>query len=292
MPRNCPKTLTAAALAMSLLVFAACPTLAGCGSDASEVDARCYNGDLQAAVDDAIASDRPLLLPRGKYPISKPLVIDYTEHADSGFMIISRGATIDGTAIHHGPVLQIICSGGSPARSKGCFYFHQEGTLFVNANTDGFAFVLGQPDFSDAQNSIKIDHLIINNANHAATGGAAQFNYVLNADMFVVADSGGAGVGIDIEQLQFSVLRGAASATNGTAIMLGPGYIFANTFQGLDLEASQVCISDMHPRTTNNTWTSPFVNCPTGLVYGQATPMLGQINWQLGGEVRVPYVMR
>jgi hypothetical protein len=291
MPRNCRRTLTAAAV-ISLLVFAACPTLAECGSDAGEVDVRCYGGDLQAAVHDAIASDRPLLLPRGKYALDKPLVIDYAEHADSGFMIISRGATIDGTAIHNGPVLEIICSGGTPAKPKGCFYFHQEGTLFVNANTDGFAFVVGQPDFSDAQNSIKIDHLIVNNANQAATGGAAQFNYVLNADVFIVADTAGAGAGIDIEQLQFSVLRGAASATNGTAIMLGPGYIFANTFQGLDLEASLVCITDMYPRTTNNTWTSPFVNCPTGLVYGRDTSTLGQINWQLGGEVRVPYVMR
>jgi len=292
MQRTFFKTLAAAALVPSFSIFAASPTLAGCGADASEVDARCYNGDLQAALHDALASDRPLLLPRGRYPVSQPLVIDYAAHADTGFLIISRGATIDGTAIRHGPVLEIICSGGSAAKSKGCFYFHQEGTLFVNANTDGYAFVVGQPDFSDAQNSIKIDHLVVNNSNQGAAGGAVQFNYVLDADIFVVADAGGAGAGIDIEQLQFSVLRGAASATNGTAIMLGPGYIFANTFQGLDLEASQVCISDMYPRTANNTWTSPYVNCATGLVYGKETPTLGQINWQLGGEVRVPYVMR
>src|SRR5689334_4385078 len=101
MPRNCPKTFAAAVLAITLLVFAACPTLAECGSDAGEVDVRCYGGDLQAAAHAAIASDRPLLLPRGKCTLSKTLVIDYAEHADSGFMIISRGATIDGTAIHH-----------------------------------------------------------------------------------------------------------------------------------------------------------------------------------------------
>lgn len=292
MPGTFSSAHTAIKVATILLIFAAGPSLAGCGADAEEVDARCYNGDLQAALQDALASDRPLLLPHGKYTLTQPLVIDYAGHADTGFLIVSRGATIDGTAIQNGPVLEIACSGGSPANPKACFYFHQEGTLFVNANTNGYAFVVGQPDLSDAQNSLRIDHLIVNNANQGGAGGAVQLNYVLNADLFLVADSAGAGIGIDIQQLQFSVLRGAASATNGTSILLGPGYIFADTFQGLDLEASQVCISDMYSRTTNNTWTSPYLNCPTGFVYSQKTQTLGQTNWQLGGDVAIPYVMR
>src|SRR5205085_218690 len=88
--------------------------------------------------------------------------------------------------------------------------------------------------------------------------------------------SAGGGAGMDLEQLQFSTVRGAASATSGTAIMLGSGYIFANTFEGLDLEASPVCVSDMSARTTNNTWTSPYFNCPTGLVYSRNTTTFGQ----------------
>jgi hypothetical protein len=292
MRRTFSSAAAAIALATMLLAVAARPSLAACGAEASEVDVRCHNGDLVTALHDAVATDRPLLLPRGKYTLTQPLVVDYAGQANTGFLIISRGATIDGTAIRNGPVLEIRCSGGSPANAKGCFYFHQEGTLFVNANTAGYAVVIGEPDLSDAHNSIKIDHLVVNNANPAPTSGAVQLNYVLNADLFIVADAAGAGAGIDIEQLQFSVLRGAASATNGTSILLGPGYIFANTFQGLDLEASPVCISDMYPRTTNNTWSSPYVNCPTGLVYGQQTHTLGQMNWQLGGDVKVPYMMQ
>lgn len=259
-----------ATLTLLLAIASAYAMAADCSPAADEVNARCYPS-LQAAADAAIASDRPLAIPHGTY--AGPLVIDYSAHAETGFELISRGATINGT-------LAIECQ-------RDCFYFHQEGTLFVNSDTPGYTVRIGKPDFSDPQNSIKIDHLIVNNR----SGPAVQLNYVLNADIFIVADSRGS-VGLDIEQMQFSTLRGAASATLGTAITIGPGYVFANTFQGLDLEASQICISDMFDKTTNNTWTSPYLNCPRGLVYGAGTHTLGQINWQLGGDVRVPYVQR
>ena len=215
------------------------PPPTGCGADATEVDARCYPGNLPAAARDALASDRPLLLPHGTYSLSQPLVIDYAAHADTGFRIISRGATIDGSAVHSGPVLEIMCSGGSPARAKGCFYFHLEGTLFVNANTADWAVKFGLDDFSDAHNSAKIDHLIVNNGNQSAGAGAVRLNYVLNSDIFVVADTGGGGAGLALEQLQFSRISGAASATGGTALLLENGYTFANTIQAIDLEVAK-----------------------------------------------------
>src|ERR1700761_2915753 len=127
---------------------------ADCAADADEANANCYP-TLQAAVDAALSTNRPLLLPRGTYRITAPLVIDYSRHADTGFELISRGATIDGTAVR-GPALIIDCA-------ADCFYFHQEGTLFVNANTPGQpAVMIGKSDFSDPQNSIKIEHLIVN----------------------------------------------------------------------------------------------------------------------------------
>ncbi len=254
---------------------------ADCGAGAEEVNAKCYP-TLQAAVDAAVSTDRPLVVPRGTYRITAPLVIDYSRHADTGFELTARGATIDGTAVH-GPTLIIECA-------ADCFYFHQEGTLFVNADTDGPAVVFGKADLSDPHNSGKLDHLIVNNRNAGAHATGCQFNHVLNWDINAVCVSAGGGSGIDLEQLQFSTLRGAASATAGTAIALGAGYIFANTFEGLDLEASPVCISDMSPRTTNNTWTSPYLNCPTGLVYSRNTTTFGQIHWQLGGAVQTPYI--
>lgn len=256
---------------------------ADCGVDADEANAKCYP-TLQVAVDAALSTDRPLVLPRGAYRITAPLVIDYSRHAGTGFELISRGATIDGTAVG-GPALIIKCA-------VDCFYFHQEGTLFVNADTDGPAVMVGKADFSDPHNSGKLDHLIVNNRNAGAHATGCLFNYVLNWDIDAVCVSGGGGSGIDLEQLQFSTLRGAASATAGTAITLGPGYIFANTFEGLDLEASKLCISDTYPRTTNNTWISPYLNCPTGLVYSRNSTTLGQIGWQLGADVQTLYIQK
>jgi hypothetical protein len=254
-------TMLAGAALATMLVFAASPTLAGCGPNAEEVDASCYNGDVQAALHDALASDRPLLLPRGTYKISQPLVIDYAGQADTGFLIISRGAIIDGTAIHAGPVLEIICSGGSPAHPKGCFYFHQEGTLFVNANTPDWAVRFGLDDLSDAHNSAKVDHLIVNNNNAANSGGAVRFNYVLNSDTFVVADAAGGGAGLALEQVQFSRISGAASATAGTALSIENGYTFANTIQAIDLEVAELCLAITSPKATHNTFVSPYFNC-------------------------------
>ena len=259
------------------------PLAADCGAGADEANAKCYP-TLQAAVDAALAGDLPLVLPRGTYRIKAPLVIDYSHHAGTGFELIARGATIDGTAVG-GPALIIECA-------TDCFYFHQEGTLFVNADTDGAAVVFGKADFSDPHNSGKLDHLIVNNRSTGQHATGCQFNYVLNWDVNAVCVSAGGGAGMDLEEVQFSTVRGAASAIAGTAITLGSGYIFANTFEGLDLKASPVCVSDMSPRTTNNIWTSLYFNCPTGLVYSRNTTTFGQIRWQLGADVQIPYILR
>lgn len=244
------------------LMLASMPALAAdCGTDADEVNVKCFP-TVQAAVDAALATDRPLLLPRGTYPITAPLVIDYSSHAGTGFELISRGATINATGTG-GPALEITCSGGSAAVPKGCFYFHQEGTLFVNANTDGYAVLIGQPDFSDAQNSIKIDHLIVNNSNSGPQAGGVQLNYVLDSDLFVVADAAGGAAGLDLRQLQFSTLKGAGSAARGYAMAIVDGYVIANVFQTIDQEASPVCTLLSSPYANGNTWVGYYQNCPT-----------------------------
>ena len=284
MTRTLPKILAGAVLITILLIFGAGPSLAACGADASEVDARCYDGDVQAALRDALASDRPLLLPRGTYAINQPLVIDYSAHADTGFLIVSRGAIIDATAIHGGPAVEIVCSGGSPTKPEGCFYFHQEGTLFINANTPDWAVRFGLDDFSDAHNSAKIDHLIVNNNSAAGSGGAVRLNYVLNSDMFIVADAAGGGAGLAMEQVQFSRISGAASATRGTGLTIENGYSFANTIQAIDIEVAELCLAITSPKATHNTFVSPYFNCPQAVssLNGNANLLM---NPMLGGAV-------
>ena len=241
------------------------------------IDARCYGaaGDgrrddspaLRAALEAALAGDRPLFLPSGTYRLSRPLVIDYAARAETGFRLISLGAVLDGRGIAGGPVLAVWCSGGTPAAPRGCFYFKEEGTLFVNADSGAYAVVIGRRDFADAQNAIKIDHLIVNNANPGARAGGLQLNWVLGSEIFAVADAAGGAAGIALEQTQFSRLAGAGSASGagGAALRIENGYSFANTIEAMDLEAAPTCLAIASPSAAHNTFLSLYMACPTGV---------------------------
>src|SRR5215831_12904400 len=246
-------------VATILLGITAIPTRADC-NPADRIDARCYR-DLQDATAAAIAANVPLWLPAGTYALDRELIIDYAPLASTGFQIISDGAIIDATATGQ-RAITIECSGGTPDNSKGCFYFHIQGTLFVNANTWQAAVRFGLNDFSDAHNSAKIDHLIVNNA---GSGYAVRLNYILNADIFAVAVSAGS-AGLVMDQVQFSRISGAASATSGAAMKIERGYSFANTIQAIDLEVAQIGLAITSPYASRNTFVSPYFNCPTAIL--------------------------
>src|SRR5271169_1093167 len=228
----------AAILAAIMLGITASPARADC-NPAGRIDASCYS-NLQDATTAAIAANEPLWLPAGTYVLNQELVIDYAPLAASSFQIIPDGAIIDATGTGQ-RAMSIECSGGTPDNPKSCFYFHIQGTLFVNADTSQAAVRFGQNDYSDAHNSAKTDHLVVNNG---GSGYGLRLNYVLNANIFV----GAAGsAGLVMNQVQFSSISGAASATQGTAILIENGYTFANTFQGLDLEVAQTCLTITSP---------------------------------------------
>jgi Pectate lyase superfamily protein len=260
------------------------------------VDVRCNGavGDdihddtsaIQTTINSAVTNDWPVHFPTGTYKVTSQLTIDYAGRASEGIRLISQGATIDGNAIAAGPVLQIQCGGGTPASPIGCFYFKEEGSLFVNADTPAYAVIFGKSDFSDVQNSAKIDHLIVNNSNGTATAGACQFNYVLDSDIYAVCDSAGGSAGIALEQTQFSRISGAgtAAASGGRGLVLENGYNFSNTFFGLDLEVSPTCLSITFNHNGMNTFISPYFDCITAV---NATASVGNtlINPNYGGDV-------
>jgi Pectate lyase superfamily protein len=260
------------------------------------LDVRCFgavgndsNDDTAALADAlraAIADDQPLFLPHGTYKLTRPLVIDYAARANTGFRLISMGAILDGRSIVGEPVLQVVCSGGSPTAPRGCFYFKEEGSLFVYADTDAYAVVFGRRDFADAQNSLKIDHLIVNNANAGARSGGLQLNYVLDSEIFAVADSAGGAAGIALEQMQTSRLSGAGSAAapGGAALLIENGYSFANTIDAVDLEVAPTCLVIASPRAAHNTFVSPYLACPTGVDATAGNTML--VNPLFAGNVR------
>jgi hypothetical protein len=249
----------------------------GATGDGSSDDSPAFAGAVRAA----LAGDLPLFLSHGTYKLTRRLIIDYTARAGSGFRLISVGAILDGRSITHGPVLEVACSGGTPAAPKGCFYLKEEGTLFVYADTDAYAVIIGRPDFSDAHNAAKIDHLIVNNANSGERAGGLQLNYVLNSEIFAVADAAGGAAGIALEQMQISRLAGAgsASARGGAALLIENGYSFANTIDAIDLEVAPRCLVIASPRAAHNTFLSPYMACPTGVdaTAGNATELVNPL---------------
>jgi hypothetical protein len=270
----------AAILAAILLGITASPARADC-NPADRINASCYS-NLQDATTAAIAANQPLWLPAGTYLLNQELVIDYAPLAASGFQIISDGAVIDATATGL-RAMSIECSGGTTANPKGCFYFHIQGTLFVNANTREAAVRFGLNDYSDAHNSAKVDHLI---ANNAGSGSAVRLNYVLNADIFAVAVTAGS-AGLVMDQVQFSKISGAASATTGTAMLIQNGYTFSNTISAIDLEVAQTCLAITSPSASHNTFVSPYFVCPTAIVAsGGASNLL--FNPLYGGGTSAP----
>jgi len=241
-----------------------CPSLAGGAvGDGSHDD----TAALQAAISAAVTNNWPLHIPAGTYKLTAMLSIDYAGQAASGFRLISEGATLDGRSITSGPVLQVECSGGSTGSPTGCFYFKQEGALFINANTPSYAVVIGKTDFSDAHNALKLDRLVVNNASTASAAGGLQLNYVLDSDIFAIADSAGGAAGLALEQVQFSRISGAgsANASGGTALLLEQGFNYANTIFAFDMELAPTCLGITMNHDGMNTFVSPYFACTTAV---------------------------
>jgi hypothetical protein len=272
--------LPIAIIAAILCGIAATTARAEC-NPSGRIDARCYSS-LQDATAAALDANLPLWLKSGTYVLDRELIIDYSHLADTGFQIISDGAIIDATRTGN-RAITIQCGGGTPDSPKSCFYFHMQGTLFVNVNTWQAGVRFGLNDYSDAHNSAKIDHLIVNNA---GSGYAVRLNYVLNADIFAVAVTTGS-AGLVLDQVQFSRISGAASATTGTAMLIHNGYTMANTIQAIDLEVAQTCLAITSPSATHNTFVSPYFVCPTAVAaVGGASNLL--FNPLYGGNTRAP----
>jgi hypothetical protein len=241
-----------------------CPSMAGGAvGDGSNDD----TAAIQSTIDAAVTNNWPVHIPAGNYKVTAKLTIDYAGQASRGFRLISEGATIDGRSIAAGAVLQVQCSGGTPESPTGCFYFKEEGVLFVLADTPSYAVVIGKPDFSDAHNTIKLDHLNVNNASTSAAAGGCQFNYVLDSELWVACVSAGGGAGLAFEQTQFSRISGSGTAegTGGRGVVLENGYNYANTFLALDLEVSPTCLSITFPHDGQNTFISPYFACTTAV---------------------------
>lgn len=272
------------------LALSSTSALAECGANSRQADVTCFGASpdtaadsapaINAAAREAVSQHVPLVIPAGRYKVGSTIDIDYAEAADTGIEVQANGAILDGAAAGVSPVLYIHCSGGSSQSPKGCFYFHLAGTLHVYANS-GWGAVIGDWTLADAQNSIKIEQLDVNNAK----GSGLLLGYLLNSDVFAVANAGTGAIALWLNQVQFSTIRGAAAAHQGWAIYMGDGYTFANTLQALDLEESDWCLVNLHDAVTHNTFVSPYFNCQNGL-YSTAGSANLLLNPMFGGAVQ------
>ena len=138
-----------------------CPSMAGgaVGDGAHDDTAA-----IQAAIDAAITNNWPVHLSSGTYKVD----VDADDRlCRPGLARLSadfRGR--DDRRPQPSPRVRS-CRCSAPAACRGqpadCFYFKQEGMLFVLADTPDYAVVIGKNDFSDAHNTIKLDHLNVNN---------------------------------------------------------------------------------------------------------------------------------
>jgi len=105
------------------------------------------------------------------------------------------------------------------------------------------------------------------NASTAASAGGLQLNYVLDSDIFAIADSAGGAAGLALEQTQFSRISGAGSAngTGGTALLLENGFNFANSIFAFDMEASPTCLGITFNHDGQNSFVSPYFACTTAV---------------------------
>jgi hypothetical protein len=222
---------------------------------------------IQTTIDTTVTNNWPVHIPPGTFKLTQKVTIDYAGRATAGFRLISEGATLDGRTVAAGPVLQVECSGGTPSAPASCFYFRQEGALFLLANTPSYAAVIGKSDLSDAHNSLKLEHLGVNNASTAPAAGGLQLNYVLDSDIFAIADAAGGAAGLALEQVQFSRLSGAgsAAAAGGASFLMEGGYNYANTVFAFDMENSPTCLRIAFPHDGMNTFISPYFACTTAV---------------------------
>jgi hypothetical protein len=242
------------------------------------IDITCNGADPTGAADSttainntfnaAITNGWPVFFPAGTFKVTSKLSINFQGQAANGLTIISQDASVDGRTISSGNVLQFYCSGGTTASPAVCNNLSIQGQLTVVGTTTGYVVVLGNTDFSDRQNAVRIEHLI---ATNAGTGGAIQANYLTDGDLWLSGSTAGGSSSIGavaLEQVQTSKVGGWGSATGASApgLLLENGASSNNQFLGFAYDPNDAtCISITSTSAQRNTWLVPLLPCVTAV---------------------------
>ena len=128
----------------------------------------------------------------------------------------------------------------STSRPGDNFYFKMT-DIGIDGNTTGIVLQVGNENFSDPVNEPVLNIKVLN-FNMAGTARAIEMNYVLNGDLRMIANVGGSGYALTLNQCCFNTFQGSYSAILGTSIRLTKGSNYGNVFLSPDLENVANCV--------------------------------------------------
>jgi len=190
-------------------------------------------------------------LPAGTYKCTSPLVFLLNSAPTTGCTFTGDGvgrSIIDVTSVPVSP--QVLLSTTSSATGSDYFKMTDIG---LYGNTTGVVCQVGSETFSDPVNEPVLDLLVLN-FNTADTAQAVELNFVLNGNLRLIADVGGDGKGLTMNQCCFNTLQGSYSAILGTGIHLTDGFNYGNVFLSPDLENVTNCVVIDGANCVNNTF--------------------------------------
>lgn len=213
---------------------------------------------VKAALADHLLTGVPLVTGAGRFKVSAQIAVDVTT------LLTNTGICIRGAGRRRTILISTYSADVPFLVTGGNAFFHTLRDIGFEGNYAGPVLQVGKNDFSDAFNSSKLVGINVNNASTNAAAEGARLNYVLQSDIDIVANCSGSGrptagtapgvgAAIVLRQVQFSRLMLAGGNAN-IALRLTAGYIFGNTFEGLDLEEVNTGLQVDSTFATKNTF--------------------------------------
>jgi hypothetical protein len=198
-----------------------------------------------------IASGQTGYLPVGTYKCTSQVVFLLNGSATVGCTFQGDGvgrSILNVAPVTVSPQALLTCT-SSPGDND---YFTMT-DIAIHGDTTGVVFQMGAEDFSDPVNEPVLNIQVLN-FNTAASARAIELNYVLNGSLRLIADVGGNGYALTMNQCCFNTFEGSYGAILGTSIHLTMGYNYGNVFLSPDLENVANCVVIDGADCVNNTF--------------------------------------
>jgi hypothetical protein len=197
----------------------------------------------------------PWWLPTGIYKATSPLTFDFLPVATTGLALMGDGmqkSIIDAQSVAASPAIQFIGSGGTVGAPTSITY-PQIVDLGVWCAHAGDCVSVGTVNFADAINEPVLRLAVVNGAASVLAVGV-RLNFVLNADAFLVSNTGSGGVGLELDQTQFSTIKGSFGPVAGISVHITGGFNTGNVFSSLDMENVVDCVIADSATSEGNTF--------------------------------------